>query len=117
MRLFAKCPRIGPRLHKPHCKGAVAFFSSCSACQERVQPFASYLRAGHLARDSALVVSVGPGSAPLPYLDELAGLARICVEQAGGEIGTAFKVNAFPAFTSPPPPWSLIASRGATPTC
>ena len=36
--------------------------------------------------------------APLPYLDQLAEVALVCVEPTGGEIARAFEVNGFPAF-------------------
>jgi hypothetical protein len=74
------------------------FSSSCSVCPERVSPFADYLDAHGVRRDSVLAVSVGPGSAPAPYLAELAEVAQICVEAEGGEITEAFKVTGFPAF-------------------
>jgi hypothetical protein len=77
----------------------VAFFSSgCSICPERVAPFADYLRDHGIKRDSTLAVSIGPGSSPPPYLAEIAELARICVEEDGGEIAKAFKIAGFPAF-------------------
>jgi hypothetical protein len=77
----------------------VAFFSSsCSICPERVPPFADYVQAQHLERDSVLVVSVGPEHIAPPYLDELAGLARICLEKEDGEIATAFAVTGSPVF-------------------
>lgn len=77
----------------------VAFFASwCSVCPERAQPFADYLSAHGITRDSALAVSIGPGRTPPPYLDVLTGMARICVEEEDGEIAKAFQVNGFPAF-------------------
>jgi hypothetical protein len=77
----------------------VAFFSSsCSICPERAPSFASYLRAEHFERDSVLVISVGPENVVPPYLDELAGLARICIEEEDGDIAKAFKVNGVPVF-------------------
>jgi hypothetical protein len=77
----------------------VAFFSSrCSFCPERVPPFADYLNAHRIGRDSVLAISVGSGDAPAPYLSGLAQAAQICVEPEGGDICGAFKVGAFPAF-------------------
>lgn len=76
----------------------IAFFSTCSVCPERVAPFADYLAAHRVSRESALAVSVGPGSDPQPYLAELAPFARICAELPGGAIAGAFHVTAFPWF-------------------
>jgi hypothetical protein len=76
----------------------VAFFSKCSICPERVHPFAEYLRTHRVSRDSVLAVSVGSGSDPQPYLDELAPVARICVEPEDGALPKAFEVAGFPSF-------------------
>jgi len=77
----------------------VAFFASwCTVCPGRVPPFADYLRAHGVSRDSVLVVSVGPDDTPPPHLAELVGLAQICVEKDEGEIAQLFKVTGFPAF-------------------
>ena len=77
-------------------QGAAFFSTSCSVCPERVGPFAAYLAGHRVARDSVLAVVVGPGVPP--YLDRLAGVARVCVEQDDGEVGKAFKIQGFPAF-------------------
>lgn len=75
----------------------VAFFASwCTVCPGRVPPFADYLRAHGVNRDSVLVVSVGPDDAPPPHLAELADLAQVCAERDNGEIAKAFKVTGFP---------------------
>lgn len=77
----------------------VAFFATwCSACPGRVAPFADYLRAHGINRDSALAVSVGSDGTPAPYMAELAEAAQICIEQEDGGIVKAFKVTGFPAF-------------------
>lgn len=77
----------------------VAFFSSrCSVCPEKAPPFADYLNAHGIRRDSVLAVSVGPGDVPAPYLCGLTGAAKICVEEEDGNIAGAFKVSAYPAF-------------------
>ena len=77
----------------------VAFFSSrCSACPEKVPPFADYLNAHGIGPDSVLAVSVGPGDTPAPFMRGLAGAAKVCVEEEDGDIGGAFKVRAYPAF-------------------
>ncbi len=76
----------------------VAFFSRCSICPERVAPFAEYLSTQRINRDSVLVVSVGPGGEPQPYLSALVPVALICAEPEGGQIVRAFEVSGFPAF-------------------
>jgi hypothetical protein len=77
----------------------VAFLSSsCSACPGRVPPFLDYLTDHRIERDSVLAVVQGAASAPPPYLDRVAGMARVCIEPDGGEIGRAFNVTGFPAF-------------------
>ena len=76
-----------------------AFFStSCSACQERVGPFADYVTGHRIPPDSVLSVIVGTGSAPPPYLDRLAGAGQVCLAPDDGELVSAFEVRGFPAF-------------------
>lgn len=72
--------------------------SSCSICPERVGPFADYIRSHRIPRDGVLTVAVGPASEPPPYLDGLADLTKVCVEQDDSGVARAFKVNGFPAF-------------------
>jgi hypothetical protein len=43
------------------------------------------------------VVLGAPGE-PVPYLDRLAGVARVCVQPDDGELARAFKVTGYPAF-------------------
>ena len=77
----------------------VGFFSSsCSACPERVLPFVEYVSNHRLGRDSVLAVIEGGDDEPVPYLDQLAEVALVCVEPAGGEVARAFEVNGFPLF-------------------
>lgn len=70
--------------------------SSCSACPERVPPFMEYLSSHRIGRDSVLVVIQG---GRVPYLDQIAEVALVCVEPADGEeVVRAFKVNGSPVF-------------------
>jgi len=77
---------------------AAFFSSSCSVCPERVGPFVDYLTEHLVARDSALSVVVGADGGPPPYLDRLAEVTKVCVEQDDSEITKAFKILGFPAF-------------------
>jgi thiol-disulfide isomerase/thioredoxin len=77
----------------------VSFFSSsCSACPERVPSFISYLINNRIGRDSVLAVVEGGHDEPVPYLDQLAEVALVCVEPSDGEIAKAFEVNGYPLF-------------------
>jgi hypothetical protein len=76
----------------------IAFFSTCPICPGRVAPLAEYIRKLRFSPNGVLVVSVGSGSEPQPYLAELASLATICVEPEGGPIADAFEVTGFPCF-------------------
>jgi hypothetical protein len=95
---FSAATTEGAMVSGPAGLRLVAFFSRCSICPERVAPFADYLTANRIDRDSVLVVSVGPGGEPQPYLSALAPVARICVEPDGGQIVKAFELSGFPAF-------------------
>jgi hypothetical protein len=77
----------------------VAFFSSsCSACPERVPPFAEYASSHRLERDSVLAVIQDGAAEPVPYLDQIAGVALVCMEPVDGEVAKAFEVNGYPLF-------------------
>ncbi|HLX48340.1 MAG TPA: hypothetical protein VKS82_08405 [Streptosporangiaceae bacterium] len=77
----------------------VAFLSSsCSACPERVPPFVEYLSNYRLGRDSVLAVIQDGHDEPVPYLDQLAEVALVCVEPADGKVSKAFEVNGYPLF-------------------
>ena len=77
----------------------VAFLSSsCSVCPERVPPFVAYLNDYRLGRDSVLAVIQGGPDEPVPYLDQLAEVALVCVEPEDGEVAQAFEVNGYPLF-------------------
>lgn len=76
----------------------VAFFSPrCSVCPKRVPAFTGYLRANQVRREDVLVV-VGESAEPVPYLDQLTAVARVCTESEGGPLGKAFGVAGYPAF-------------------
>jgi hypothetical protein len=74
------------------------FSSSCSACPEQVPPFMAYLSSNHIGRESVLAVVQDDDDAPPPYLDELTGVAQVCVEPTDGELTKAFDVRGTPAF-------------------
>ncbi len=95
---FSAATTEGTAISGPAALRLVAFFSRCSICPERVAPFADYLTAQRIDRDSVLVVSVGPGDEPQPYLSALVPAAQICVEPEGGQIVRAFELSGFPAF-------------------
>lgn len=89
----------GEQLNGPAGLRLVAFFSAgCSACPESVPAFAEYLRGNRVARDEVLVVIASSQAEPVSYAEQLAEVAPVCVEQPGGELETAFKVRAYPAF-------------------
>jgi hypothetical protein len=77
----------------------VAFLSSsCSVCPERVPPFVEYLTNYRLERDSVLAVVETEKGEPVPYLDQLAEVALVCLEPSGGKVSKAFEVDAYPLF-------------------
>ncbi len=78
----------------------VGFFSAgCSACPERVAPFAAYLRTSHIAREEALaVLLVAEDMAPPAYLGTLAAVAQVSVQPLDSEVARAFAVSGYPAF-------------------
>jgi hypothetical protein len=75
------------------------FFASwCSVCPERVAPFADYIRANGIPRDSVLaVVLARDGEAP-PYLSQLAEVAQVSVQPDRAPVTAAFAVVGYPAF-------------------
>jgi hypothetical protein len=96
---FTALSTDGELLSGPQGLRVAGFFSSsCSICPERVPLFVDYLRASHIERDRAIAVVIGSGDEPPPYLDRLAQVARVCVEQDDGELAEAFKVTGYPAF-------------------
>jgi hypothetical protein len=76
------------------------FFSAkCSACPERVAPFAAYVRTNGLAKDEVLaVLIVADGDRPPSYLSELAEVARVSVQPMDSMLAQAFGVVGYPAF-------------------
>lgn len=90
----------------------VAFFStSCSMCPERVPPFTEYLGRHGVPRESVLSVVVAHDGDASKYLESLGAVSRVCVEQDGGAVGSAFKVNGFPVFCLLGADGSLVASK------
>jgi hypothetical protein len=77
----------------------VAFFSTgCSACPERVAPFAAYVAQNRLSKNSVLAVVVGNEDSPPPYLSQLTEVALVCADGLDGPVSRAFNVAGFPAF-------------------
>jgi len=96
---FTSVTTDGEPLSGPAGFRVTAFFSSsCSICPERVPKFVDYLRENQVGRESVLAVVVGSASEPVPYLDRLAEVARVCTEPNGGSLASAFKVTGYPAF-------------------
>jgi hypothetical protein len=90
----------GTALSGPAGLRLAGFFSaSCSICPERVAPFIEYVRGNHIARDDVLaVLLVADGNTPPRYLDELAEVARVCVQPDDSWVAMAFSVAGYPAF-------------------
>lgn len=89
----------------------IAFFSaSCSTCPEKVPPFMDYLSAHRMARESVLAVVANRDGAPVPYLERLAEVTRVCVGPDTGEVAGAFRVSGFPAFCLLGADGTLVAS-------
>ena len=77
----------------------VAFFStSCSICPKRAPAFIDYVRGHQVGRDEVLAVVVGQSAEPVPYLADLADVARVSAESLDGPVRRAFAVQGFPAF-------------------
>jgi len=63
-----------------------------------VPPFAEYVSSHRLERDSVLAVIQDGAAEPVPYLDQIAGVALVCMEPVDGEVAKAFEVNGYPLF-------------------
>lgn len=108
---FSAMTTAGDIVRDPAGLRVVAFFSSsCSACPERVPPFVTYLTEHAVERDSVLAIIESSGDEPPPYLPQLAGAARVCVEEPDGEVARAFRVTGFPAFCVLGEDGSLVTS-------
>jgi hypothetical protein len=89
----------GAAVRGPSGLRVVAVFStSCSICPKRAPAFVDYVRQHLVGRDEVLAVVVGQSAESVPYLADLADVARVCTEPAGGPIGRAFAVRGYPAF-------------------
>jgi hypothetical protein len=96
---FAATDRDGAAVRGPSGLRVVAVFStSCSICPKRAPAFVDYVRQHLVGRDEVLAVVVGQSAESVPYLADLADVARVCTESAGGPIGRAFAVRGYPAF-------------------
>ena len=96
---FTATDNEGAVVQGPPGLSMVAFFSaSCSVCPKRVPAFVDYVREHPVGRNEVLAVVIAQDSESVPYLVELAEVARVCAEPPGGSIGRAFAVQAFPAF-------------------
>lgn len=74
------------------------FSSSCSICPRRVPAFVEYLTANHVGREAGLAVVLAEPGELVPYLDQLAAVATVCVQPPDGQLVAAFKVTGYPAF-------------------
>jgi hypothetical protein len=96
---FTATDSEGAVMQGPPGLSVVAFFSaSCSVCPKRVPAFVDYVREHPVGRNGVLAVVVAQASDSVPYLADLAEVARVCAELPDGPIGQAFAVQAFPAF-------------------
>jgi len=96
---FTATDNEGAVVQGPPGLSVVAFFSaSCSVCPKRVPAFIDYLREHPVGRSEVLAVVIAPASESVPYLADLAEVARVCAEPPGGAVERAFAVQAFPAF-------------------
>ena len=79
--------------------GVVAFFSTtCPLCPKRVPAFIDYVRAHPVTRDEVLVVIAGESAESVPYLADLAEVARVSFEPSRGPVSQGFAVKGVPAF-------------------
>lgn len=77
----------------------LGFFSpGCSACVERLPLFVQRARDFPGGRDHVLAVVVGPENEAADYLRRLRPVARVALEEHGGEVSRAFRVTGFPSF-------------------
>ena len=78
----------------------VGFFSvGCEYCTTQLPFFVEQARQHPGGRDRVFAVVVADdGQDPQPYLEPLAGVARVVREGSGGPVAHAFGVQGFPAF-------------------
>jgi thiol-disulfide isomerase/thioredoxin len=78
----------------------VAFLTpSCTPCQKRIPDLVDAARSWPGGRRDTLTVIVGDADAASEYVEQLAPVAQVVVEQPGGEIVAAFGVEAYPTFS------------------
>ena len=96
---FAATAADGAQVSGPAGLRVVAFFSSsCSVCPLKAPEFVAYVRDNQLPRDAVLAVLLADESASVPYADQVAEVATLTRQAAGGELATAFGVQGYPAF-------------------
>jgi hypothetical protein len=78
----------------------VGFFSiGCEHCTTQLPRFVERSREHPGGRDRVFAVVVADESQdPQPYLEQLAGSARVALEEPAGPVAHAFDVQGFPAF-------------------
>jgi hypothetical protein len=77
----------------------VAFFASfCSVCPTKVPAFLAYLERNQIRQQDVLAVMAADPQDPVPYLNQVAQVARVCFEPPDGPVSAAFQVSAYPVF-------------------
>ncbi|GAA2068517.1 TlpA family protein [Streptomyces albiaxialis] len=77
----------------------VGFFSpGCAACKEQLPKFVAYARALPGGRARVLAAVVGDPKRTAAMVAELAPVAQVVSEAPNGEVGSAFRIAAFPVF-------------------
>jgi AhpC/TSA family len=90
----------------------VAFFASfCSVCPTKVPAFLAYLERNQIRQDEVLAVMAADPQDPVPYLNQVAQVALVCMEPANGPVSSAFQVSAFPSFCVLDPDGSLRSAH------
>ncbi|GAA2334722.1 hypothetical protein OKJ48_10630 [Streptomyces kunmingensis] len=73
------------------------FFSpTCGPCRRELPRFVEYAGALPGGRGGVLAVVVGTEETAAPFVQALAPVARVVVEEPGGEVGAAFRTAAYP---------------------
>ncbi|BAU81464.1 hypothetical protein SLA_0509 [Streptomyces laurentii] len=75
----------------------VAFFSpTCGPCRKKLPGFVAYAGALPGGRDRVLAVVAGSAEAATPFVDALAPVAHVVLEETDGAVGAAFQATAYP---------------------
>ena len=76
----------------------VGFFSpACGPCLEELPRFVDFASGVSGGRDQVLAVVCGPWQDAVPLAAQLESVARVVIEETGGEVAGAFGTLAFPS--------------------